>query len=228
MVKMKKTLIAIIYRLGIHIPRKVEIIINMLNSLHFLKHNKGFVRFQTRNEGFNYINQQIGFNPIFYLEFGVYHGRSMREWTRLNIHPVSRFYGFDSFEGLPEQWTKLNGTLDKGYFSTGGKLPEDLVKDNRVEFVKGWFQETLENVQVENDQLPLIIHLDADLYTSTLYALCTLHKHIKKGTLLMFDEFTVGEEYKAFMNYKESYNRTYKVISVAGYGMQHVIIEITN
>src|ERR1041385_3984451 len=66
----------------------------------------------------------IGDEPIDYLEFGVMHGWSIRQWSGLNAEPQSRFFGFDSFEGLPEQWNRMFGA---GSFTVGGVIPENLL-----------------------------------------------------------------------------------------------------
>lgn len=57
---------------------------------------------------------------------------------RINTCPDSRFFGFDTFEGLPEDWTA--GNTRKGGFDVGGAVPD--LPDPRVRFVKGLFQET--------------------------------------------------------------------------------------
>jgi hypothetical protein len=56
--------------------------------------------------------------------------------------------------------------------------------------------------------------LDADLFSSTLYALTTLHPFIKKDDILIFDEFNVPtHEFKAFMDYVDSYYIQYEILA---------------
>lgn len=74
--------------------------------------------YKNREVLYSWVNQEVIQNaPIDYLEFGVYQGESIRKWCGLNNNPESRFIGFDSFEGLPENW---EGKCDAGTFSTGG------------------------------------------------------------------------------------------------------------
>ena len=146
--------------------------------------------------------------PINYLEFGVAGGTSFKWWIEHNKNEASRFFGFDTFTGLPEDWNVFKA----GDMSADGKFPK--INDARGSFIKGLFQDTLPGFlkKFKNDKRK-IIHLDADLYTSTLYVLTSLHPYLNKGDILFFDEFAVPRhEFLAFKNYTESYRVSYEVI----------------
>jgi O-methyltransferase len=143
--------------------------------------------------------------PIDYLEFGVSRGGTMRWWVENNRHPESTFVGFDSFEGLPEVW----GGWPKGSFSADGEIPE--IVDNRCSFVKGLFQDTLAGWLVGREfSCRTLVHLDADLYSSTLMVLAQLLPKLKKNDLLIFDEFSSYlDEYRAFADITMAYQRNF-------------------
>jgi hypothetical protein len=182
----------------------------------------------TRTDLYKYLNDSfVTDETIDYLEFGVYKGRSMRDWLTINKSESSRFFGFDSFVGLPTNWSKLSGIKQKGYFTTSGEIPYELTSDKRVRFVKGTFQDTLDFFLKQVDlKGQLVINLDADLYTSTLYVLATLDKHIRPGAIIIFDEFTSGDECRALVDYSGSFLREYEIIAVAGISFQKVAIRI--
>src|SRR5689334_11269923 len=48
--------------------------------------------------------ESLSSNVINYLEFGVADGHSFRWFVQQNANPGSRFYGFDTFTGLPEDF----------------------------------------------------------------------------------------------------------------------------
>jgi hypothetical protein len=143
--------------------------------------------------------------PVLYLEFGVFEGYSLRYFSQRFRHPDSRFFGFDSFEGLPERW----GTMEAGTFSTAGRAPT--IDDNRVSFVQGWFQDSvppfLEKLDsmpsVHNKNLTLFIHFDADLYSSTLFLLATLWAKFDRYAFC-FDEF-MGHELRAVHDFSSAF-----------------------
>ena len=132
-------------------------------------------------------------NPITFLEFGVHEGGSIKKFLKLNTNADSSFYGFDSFVGLPSAWSNW----PEGSYSNNGEIPS--IKDIRVDFIKGWFQNTLPNFLANQDELEnLIVHYDADLYSSTLFCLMQID-NLKIPYIAIFDEF-VGEETRALAN----------------------------
>ena len=135
----------------------------------------------------NVVARLIGERPISYLEFGVFSGESMKEMAKRFPSPDARFTGFDSFEGLPDAWEGF----EAGHFSTQGKVP--LSSDPRVTFVKGWFQDTVPDfLNATRFNSPVLVHFDADLYSSTLFLLCSLWPVIPEY-YFMFDEFNPDE-----------------------------------
>jgi hypothetical protein len=170
-----------------------------------------------RLEMYRYVDEtSIRQEAIDYLEFGVFQGESIRRWTNLNKNKDSRFFGFDSFEGLPEGW---KSDKPKGHFDKGGAIPQ--IGDERVKFIKGWFEDTVppfaREFVVKNR---LVVHLDADLYGSTMLALVYLTPSMSKGTLLIFDEFFDREhEFKAMMDWQRIYKKNFQIIAeVRNYG----------
>ncbi len=144
-----------------------------------------------------------------YLEFGVCGGFSFKWWLENAQNPESHFFGFDTFEGLPENW----GTFKKGDMSAD--IP--VTGDSRAEFVKGLFQESvpvfLDKYNLNNGRRK-IIHLDADLFSSTIYTLTRLAPYLKKGDILIFDEFNVpNHEFYAYKIFTESYYVKTKLIA---------------
>jgi hypothetical protein len=115
-----------------------------------------------------------------YCEFGVYQGATINHIaSRVKTATV---YGFDSFEGLPEDWRP---GLEKEAFATK-RLPR--VHPN-VTLYKGWFKDTLPIFKKTHPEPLAFAHLDADLYVSTKEVLDALADHIVPGTVLQFDEF---------------------------------------
>jgi hypothetical protein len=150
-------------------------------------------------------------DPIDYLEFGISSGFSFKWWLSKNQHAASRFFGFDTFEGLPEKW----GGYQKGAMAV--PLEALNITDQRAGFYRGLFQESLvpflEEYQPMNRKL---IHLDADLFSSTIFTLSQLYRFIKPGDILLFDEFAVPQhEFLAFKIFTESFYIDYEVIGAA-------------
>jgi hypothetical protein len=153
------------------------------------------------------------------LEFGVFSGNSL---NALADHTERVVYGFDSFEGLPENWRP---EFPKGAFAR--ELP--LVRDN-CNLVIGWFDATLRPFLAENTEAAAFLHVDCDLYSSTATIFSECRDRIKSGTVIVFDEFFnyVGwrhHEYRAFEEFIEYTGMTYKFIGVVP-SHQQVAVQI--
>lgn len=149
----------------------------------------------------------IGSDKIEYLEFGVAGGTSFKWWLAENKHLESLFFGFDTFEGLPENWAFYK----KGAMS----FTMPTYPDERAAFYKGLFQETLYKFLEEHGKSDVrrVIHMDADLYSSTLFALTMLAPYLKAGDILFFDEFNVpNHEFAAWHDFTRSYYIEYEVL----------------
>ena len=113
------------------------------------------------------------------IEVGVASGRTINHLA--GLLPDRSVYGFDSFEGLPEDWRT---GLHAGKFR--GDLPE--TKPN-VKLIKGTFAETLPAFAQRQDEPVALLHVDCVLYTSTATVLRALGKRMTSGTVIVFDEY---------------------------------------
>ena len=149
------------------------------------------------------------------LEFGVARGETLRYIA--DAFPNQTVYGFDWFQGLPEDWRP---GLPKGTFACG--IPE--VRDNN-ELVVGLFEDVLPKFMAEHaGETASFVHLDADLYSSTVTILNNIESRLAKGTILLFDEFVYPEpgdyrehEYKAFKEFLERTNLNVEYYGTRGH-----------
>ena len=171
----------------------------LFHSIYSKKYNKlkKVNSFQTREDLWNFSLNPFKEKSITLIEFGVQEGYSIKFFSSTNTNKDSSFIGFDSFEGLPRDW-KAN--FPKGSFTTKGKLPK--INDERIVFVKGWYQNTLPNFLKEPPKMDnLIVHYDSDIYSSTLFCLLQIDSLKIKYTAI-FDDF-LRDEVRALSDYQE-------------------------
>lgn len=161
---------------------------------------------RNRWQMFDMIASKVENKRVLYMEFGVFRGRTIRYWASKLKHPETRLHGFDSFEGLPDSW----GPHSKGTFSVAGKIP--VIADSRVQFFKGWFQDTLPTYTVPEHDV-LIMIMDADMYSSTAYVFRHMRPYVRPGTFIYFDEMHhVEDEAKAFHEFMEETSLRFKPV----------------
>lgn len=179
-----------------------------------------------------------------YLEFGVFNGNSIGSMYIASEQAgikTTRFFGFDAFEGLPEgSETEDDGVWKKGFYSCSFEqmqkcLERRLVNPNKITWVKGWYNQTLNNELVQKYNLRKIgiVFIDCDTYSSSKTVLDFLAPLITEPAILCFDDWKLNDldvkgmgEYRSFNEFLEkntnleaeeieSYNRKSKSFLVS-------------
>jgi hypothetical protein len=156
------------------------------------------------------------------LEFGVEKGASLRHLAGLTKRDV---HGFDSFEGLPGDWT---GTREgKAAFSRAGRMPK--VPGN-AKLHAGWFDATLPAFLAAHPGPCALLHVDCDIYSSTVTIFALLVERIGPGTVIVFDEYFNypgwrQHEYKAFQEFISETGLAYSYIGFSA-EKGHVAVRI--
>ena len=157
-------------------------------------------------------NKEIkNFESLYYLEFGVYTGRSSNFFSEY----VSTLYAFDSFEGLKEDWS---GMESKGTYSLNKKIPK---LNSNVTPIVGWVEDTLENFLEKHNPKINFVHMDLDLYKSTKFTLEKIKPYLVSNAVILFDElynylnWTEGE-YKALQEVFSKEEYKYKAFRLNG------------
>ena len=188
-------------------------IINKYSRFNRIQHQENFIKVAR----FLQINRPIN---GYYFEFGCNEGNTFREaWDAFHHLFDFTYIAFDSFEGLPDI-----EEIDKQDIWKKGKLAypeEELIKVilkhgipmAKFRTVKGFYENTL-TIDLQNELLPTkaaVIHIDCDLYTSTVSVLNFIVPFLQKGSVVIFDDWACfccdpkrGER-KAFREFLERY-----------------------
>jgi O-methyltransferase len=134
----------------------------------------------------------------------------------------------DSFEGLPKP-NAAHYPADAGdtlHKQTGLAVGADQVRhnferfgllDDRVEFLVGWFKDTLPTAPVE--QLSLM-RLDGDMYESTIQAIEPLYPKLSPGGFCIIDDFGshASQAGKAVHDYRAAHGITDEIVEIDEFG----------
>ncbi len=148
------------------------------------QHLESALLFPRRERLWEYVAAQK-LNDGLCAEFGVNEAWSLNFLGRLLGRQGRTIYGFDSFEGLKEDWRGTD--FAKGDFDRRGAVPKNV--ESNVVLVKGWFDAVLPAFLAANAAAFALVHFDADTYESTQLVLSLIGERIKAGTILMFDEY---------------------------------------
>ena len=157
-----------------------------------------------------------------YLEFGVGRGKSMR-WIAPRVDGT--VHGFDSFEGIQEHW---NGN-PIGSFAQS-KRPN--VPDN-VLFHVGYFDATLPGFLETYEDPVAFLHVDCDLYSSTVTIFEGLGDRLQPDAIILFDEYYnfhrwQQHEFRAFQEFVERSGVRYEYIAFSVTGQQVAVRILEN
>jgi hypothetical protein len=205
---------------GLH---QLQMVVNYMKLGNWVAKNNFKIerRVPKRDAVFAAVAEQVRDMRVLYLEFGVFRGASMRYWSNVLKNPNARLYGFDSFEGLPEDFD-VGGPHVKGTFDVKGAIPK--IDDPRVEFVKGWFEHTLPTFQLPEHEA-LVIVLDADLYSSTDCVLHHLSPFVNIGDFIYFDDMSRPDhEPAAFKKFISESGYRFRLVS-ADYSLNTAFFE---
>jgi O-methyltransferase len=130
------------------------------------------------------------------LEAGVWQGGAcifLNALNKIYSNSKRKIWVADSFEGLPpsthKEDLKYNWDFDVLKVSLE-KVKSNFSKykllDNNVKFLKGWFKNTLPNV--EFDKLALL-RVDGDMYESTMDVLTNLYSKVEPGGYVVVDDY---------------------------------------
>lgn len=157
--------------------------------------------------------------PGLYLEFGVFKGESIRYIAKKN--PGREIHGFDSFQGLPEQWAHN----PEGAFTTHGKMPK--VPAN-VRLWKGYFEDSLPPWCAQHTDTVAFLHIDCDLRSSTQIIFDSLASRIRPGTVIVLDDYFnfpgwQDDGHAVFTDFLRQHNFSAEYI---GYGFKELAVII--
>ncbi len=154
-----------------------------------------------------------------FMEFGVFHGRSINIIARKTKRIV---HGFDSFQGLPEDWKQGES---RGSYSTEGVIP---AVPSNVELHHGWFDKTLPEFLQETEEPAAFVHIDCDIYSSTVTVLDALAPRIRPGTIIVLDDYLgypdfQQHEFRAFNEFLDQTGLNHEYLSFSLMGREAAV-----
>jgi O-methyltransferase len=153
-------------------------------------------KFQHLLEAVNYVkNTEL---PGVFFEFGCHSGRTFSsvilaaQFLDINLNP----FAFDSFQGLPQTSSDTDGIFEQGSFHTSIDQFKDIIKKKtgvtlpNQNIIEGFYEKTLDdNLSKGLPQTVGMVHIDVDLYSSTVSVLEFIKSHLIDGTVILFDDW---------------------------------------
>ncbi len=159
------------------------------------------------------------------IETGVWKGGAciLMKWIINEMKSEKKVFVADSFDGLPApdviKYPKDAGDIH--HTINVLKVSIDDVKNNfkkynllddNVLFLKGWFKDTLPNIDI--NQKFSIIRLDGDMYESTMDSLTNLYPKLVSGGYVIIDDFCLKPCVDATMDFRKINNINEPILTV--------------
>ncbi len=173
------------------------------------------------------LNHQI---PGDFIETGVWRGGAcifMRAVLEAYAIKDRKVYVADSFKGLPtgesggylqdhgdplhsyEYLAVSKNQVQKRFYEYG-------LLDEQVEFIEGWFSETLPGAPITKLSL---LRLDGDMYASTMDVLTCLYSKLSEGGFCIVDDYTLEGCRKAIEDFRASQGIVAPLITIDPYSV---------
>jgi len=144
------------------------------------------------------IEKHVGKGNGIVVECGVWRGGMSAAMAE--ILPKKKFFLFDSFEGLPEV-AEIDGKAaaawqadtESARYRNNCKAEieeaRSVMRKSNADFelIKGWFNQTLPDFSFDNEID--LLRLDGDWYESTMDCFTHLYPKVKKGGLVLIDDY---------------------------------------
>ena len=159
------------------------------------------------------------------IETGVWRGgASIFMKAVLKTHGVTnrKLWLCDSFEGLPppnpdkypDDIGDVTHTFDMLAVSqeqVEANFERYDLFDDQIQFVKGYFEDTLPNLEIGKLAL---LRLDGDMYGSTMITLESLYDKVSVGGFIVVDDYALGPCRKAVLDFRKSKEIDDEIIAI--------------
>jgi O-methyltransferase len=173
---------------------------NLVTALNDYKYTDEHLKFVHILECINYVRVAGSggvISPV-YFEFGCHSGRTFSAAVNaarfLNMENAE-FYAFDSFQGLPSTDSTNDGIFQSGTFCTARAEFISIVdrqsglRLDDTHVIEGFYCDSLTNELQARMPKAGVVHIDVDLYSSTVEVLRFVKPLLMVGTVLIFDDW---------------------------------------
>tara|TARA_B100000427_G_scaffold50346_1_gene38341 strand:+ start:1696 stop:2358 length:663 start_codon:yes stop_codon:yes gene_type:complete len=162
------------------------------------------------------------------IEFGIFTGSSFRHTInveyKLDKQSDTNFYGLDSFEGFPESSHHFFKQTD--FIANENKVKKiKRINKDKIHIVKGFFDESLKSNILKDVKKFKFVHLDCDLYVSSIDPFKYIKSRLVIGAYIMIDDFTnIDKDGKSIREafYEEFSNHDFELVGF--FGVDGVVI----